>query len=86
MKQHEGIIVIAYLIGQPRSETVAALCRADLEDQFVTDVVADYEEGVAAKVNTIDEAEELCDELTDANISAMIHYSTSGEPPIWHLA
>ena len=75
VKKHEGIVVVAYKPGQPRSEVVAALELAGLGDDFTTDVRskrAGGEEGVAAKVNLYYEAEALVQELEEAGINGRI--------------
>ena len=60
MHKHEGIVVVAYKPGQPRSEVVAAL------------ELAGSGEGVAAKVNLYHEAEALVQELEDAEVTGVI--------------
>lgn len=75
VKKHEGIVVVAYKPGQPRSEVVAALELAGLGDEFTTDVEfkrAGSEAGVAAKVNLYHEAEALVQELEEAGINGCI--------------
>lgn len=68
MHKHNGIVVVAYKPGQPRSEVVAALELTGLGDEFTTDVRRKLgnEEGVAAKVNLYHEAEALVQELEEA--------------------
>lgn len=76
VKKHEGIVVVAYLPGQPRSEVVAALELAGLGDDFAADVRFERpdcsEEGVATKVNLYYEAEALVQELEEAGINGCI--------------
>ncbi len=75
VKKHEGIVVVAYKPGQPRSEVVAALELAGLGDDFAADVRfkrPGSEEGVAAKVNLYHEAEALVQELEDAGVTGVI--------------
>lgn len=74
VKKHEGIVVVAYKHGQPRSEVVAALELAGLGDEFTTDVVFKRagEAGVATKVNLYHEAEALVQELEEADINGCI--------------
>lgn len=75
MHKHEGIVVVAYKPGQPRSEVVAALELAGLGDDFTTNVRfkrPGSEEGVAAKVNLYYEAEALAQELEEADINGCI--------------
>lgn len=71
MHKHEGIVVVAYKVGQPRSQIEADLTLAELGDEFLTAVShPDGHEGLAAKVNRIDEASQLVDELQDAGFEA----------------
>ncbi len=75
MHKHEGIVVVAFKPGQPRSEVVAALELADLGDEFTTDTAfkrAGGEVGLAAKVNLYHEAEALVQELEEAGINGCI--------------
>lgn len=74
MHKHNGIVVVAILRGQPRSEVVAALERAHLGELFTTDVhcQVDGEQGVAANVNLIDEAIALVDDLACENIGSVL--------------
>lgn len=87
MHKHNGIVVIAVLRGQPRSEVEAALTRADLDGEFTTPVVhaEDGEQGLATNVNLIDEAVALVGELTDARIGSVVIQSQSGDAG-WRLA
>lgn len=86
VKKHEGIVVVAYKPGQPRSEVVAALELAGLGDEFTTDVRFERpdcsEEGVATKVNLYHEAEALEQELEDAGINGCICQGEHG----WEVA
>ncbi|MNJ09300.1 hypothetical protein D3C77_34430 [compost metagenome] len=71
MHKHEGIVVVAYKPGQARSQVEADLALAELGDEFLTAVShVDGHEGLAAKVNRIDEASQLIDELQDAGFDA----------------
>ena len=72
MHKHEGIVVVAYKPGQPRSETEAALCSALLDDLFVSHVQSESEVGLAAKVNLLADAEDLADDLAEAGVSCII--------------
>lgn len=67
MRQHEGIVVVAYKPGQPASQVQADLMLADIGD-FTTSMVhlESGEYGVGAKVNLIDEAVALAFDLQDA--------------------
>lgn len=84
VKKHEGIVVVAYKPGQPRSEVVAALELADLGDEFTTDVAfkGSGEAGVAAKVDLYYEAEALVYELEWAGINGCICQGEHG----WEVA
>lgn len=75
MHQHEGIIVIAYVEGAPASEAEALLAINDLDEEFTTRVVApDGQQGVAAKVNLWQEAEDLAGDVNGcARVEAFIH-------------
>lgn len=75
MHKHEGIVVVAFKPGQPRSEVIAALELAGLGDEFTTDVRfkrAGSEAGVAAKVNLYEEAVGLVSDLDEAGITGVI--------------
>lgn len=75
MHKHEGIVVVAFKPGQPRSEVVAALELAGIGDDFTTDVRFKRpggDEGVACKVNLYYEAEAVVQELEDAGIAGVI--------------
>lgn len=75
MHKHNGIVVVAYKPGQPRSEVVAALELDGLGDDFTANVRLKRpgsEEGVAAKVNLYHEAEALVQELEDAGVTGVI--------------
>lgn len=86
MHKHEGIVVVAYKCGQPRSEVEALLQIANLEGGFTTNVVdigGELDEGVAAKVNLYQEALDLVDDLVDAGLNGLI--IESGEPTTWAI-
>ena len=70
MHKFEGINLVVYKKGQPRSEALAALERAMLDDLFPSPVVhaADGEEGYGVKLNTVAEAEALRDEVLEAEV------------------
>lgn len=71
MHQHEGIVVVAYLVGQPRSEVIAAFDLAGVPvEEFTTNVVDQYGcEGIAAKVNLQAEADALLEACRDAEVN-----------------
>lgn len=70
MHKFEGITLVAYKKGQPRSEALAALERAMLDDLFPSPVVhaADGEEGYGVTLNTLAEAEALQGEVIGAEV------------------
>ena len=70
MHKFEGITLVVYKIGQPRSEALAALERAMLDDLFPSTVIhsADGEEGYGVTLNTLEEAERLSTEVVEAEV------------------
>ncbi|MNR00334.1 hypothetical protein D3C85_1161030 [compost metagenome] len=84
MKQHEGIVVVAYLPGQPRSQVEADLQMHGF-DEFTTAVIhEDGGAGMAAKVNLYDEAHDLATDVANAGFGCMI--CEQGIPSGWSVA
>ena len=73
MRQHEGIVVVAYKPGQSASQVQADLMLADIGD-FTTSMVnidtGDY--GIGCKVNLQHEADDLALELVEEGFRAAI--------------
>lgn len=85
MRQHEGIVVVAFKPGQPASQIQADLMLADIGD-FTASMVdlssGDY--GIGCKVNLQSEADDLAHDLRDAGFSTAV-LKGAVEPNGWRV-